>query len=302
MSKRGLPSGLKMRHDFHYVEELSKTPRIVGRMIPLDKIDPNPEQPRVEIGDLSELAASIKDKGVLEPLLVKPLVNQQNAHRWLIIAGERRWRAARLAGLTEVPCIELDVDAAQIAEIALIENLQRKDLNVWEEADGLASLCQRFGYTHDDVARKIGKSRSTVTESLTVASLPPEIREKCREARITSKSIILQIARQFDEAAMLRAIAGFEATQNFNQGTSVDKTEVDNRDNGRTESKNSSSVQTKFRQTHSLQTTDLSTPVRAFSYQSSEGDYKLALKFKKPVGKEVIISSLRMILAELEHE
>ncbi|MEP6925211.1 MAG: ParB/RepB/Spo0J family partition protein [Pyrinomonadaceae bacterium] len=301
MSKRGLPSGLKMRHDFHYVEELSKTPRIIGRMIPLDKIDPNPEQPRVEIGDLSELSASIKDKGVLEPLLVKPLTHQ-NTQRWMIIAGERRWRAARLAGLTEVPCVELDVDAAQIAEIALIENLQRKDLNVWEEADGLAALCQRFGYTHEDVARKIGKSRSTVTESLTIAGLPAQIREKCREAKINSKSIILQIARQFDEAAMLQAIADYRVSQNHNHETSavVGKHEVNNLDNGRTKSEDSLTTQTKSRQAHSPQATDLSTPVRAFSYQSSEGDYKLALKFKKPVGKEDVILSLRKIIAELE--
>jgi ParB family chromosome partitioning protein len=187
-----------MRHDAHYVEELT-TERVshVGRMIPIDKLDPNPDQPRTEIGDLTELTASIKEKGVLEPLLVKPTLG-----RWMIIAGERRWRAATVAGLAQVPCIEMDVDDSAVAEIALIENMQRKDLTPWEEADGLRALCERFGYTHEDVARKVGKSRSTVTEALSIASMPDSIREICRNSEITSKSLLLQIVRQPDDEAM----------------------------------------------------------------------------------------------------
>src|SRR5215210_3767123 len=162
-----------MRHDAHYVEELSsQSPTAIGRLIPVESLDPNPEQPRVEIGDLTELTSSVKEKGVLEPLLVK--LSAQKG-RWMIIAGERRWRAARAAELKEVPCIELDVDEAGVAEIALIENMQRKDLTAWEEADGLAALCEKFGYTHEEVARKVGKSRSTITESLSIASLPESI-------------------------------------------------------------------------------------------------------------------------------
>jgi ParB family chromosome partitioning protein len=170
-------------------------------MIALEKLDPNPLQPRVEIGDLEELTASIREKGVLEPLLVKP---SEVGGRWMIIAGERRWRAAREAGIREVPCIEMDVDDRAVAEIALIENLQRKDLTPWEEADGLAALCDRFGYTHAEVARKVGKSRSTVTEVMSIASLPESVREKCRRADINSKSLLLQIVRQPDEGAMMR--------------------------------------------------------------------------------------------------
>ena len=95
MSKRGLPTGLQMRHDAHYVEELSQhRPQQVGRMIAVDKLDPNPDQPRVEFGDLTELTASIAEKGVLEPLLVKP---NRLTGRWMIIAGERRWRSAQRA-------------------------------------------------------------------------------------------------------------------------------------------------------------------------------------------------------------
>src|SRR5688500_16763919 len=98
-----------MRHDAHYVEELSQhRPQQVGRMIAVDKLDPNPEQPRTEFGDLTELTASIAEKGVLEPLLVKP---NRLTGRWMIIAGERRWRSAQRAGLKEVPCVEVEVDA-----------------------------------------------------------------------------------------------------------------------------------------------------------------------------------------------
>lgn len=202
MSKRGLPSGLRMRHDAHYVEELAQhRPTPIGRMIALEKLEPNPLQPRVEIGDLTELINSIREKGILEPLLVKP---SETAGRWMIIAGERRWRAAREAGIREVPCIEMDVDDHAVAEIALIENLQRKDLTPWEEADGLAALCQRFGYTHTEVARKVGKSRSTVTEVMSIASLPEAVRERCRRADINSKSLLLQIVRQPDEQSMMR--------------------------------------------------------------------------------------------------
>src|SRR5688572_4809746 len=139
-----------MRHDSHYVEDLARSNRSVGRIIPISQIEPNPDQPRTEIGDLTELTSSIKEKGVLEPLLVKPFSNGT----WMIIAGERRWRAANLAGLREVPCIELDIDEKGIAEIALIENMQRKDLTVWEEADGLAALSSRYGYTHEEIAKK----------------------------------------------------------------------------------------------------------------------------------------------------
>src|SRR5688572_27894890 len=122
--------------------------------------------------------------------------------RWMIIAGERRWRAATAAGLTEVPCIEMDVDESAVAEIALIENMQRKDLTPWEEADGLRALCERYGYTHEDVARKVGKSRSTVTEALSIATLPESIREICRQGGINAKSVLLEIVRQPDEKSM----------------------------------------------------------------------------------------------------
>ena len=198
--KRGLPTTLKMRHDRHYVEELSsRSGAPVGRMIAIDRLEPNPNQPRIEIGDLTDLIASISEKGVLEPLLVRP---SEVGGRFMIISGERRYRAAREAGLRELPCIEMDVDDRAVAEIALIENLQRKDLTAFEEADGLLVLVERFGYTHEEISKKIGKSRSSVTESLTIAGLPQDLRELCRRADITSKSLLLQIVRQDDKDLM----------------------------------------------------------------------------------------------------
>lgn len=198
--KRGLPSTMKMRHDRHYVEELSsRSGAPVGRMISIERLEPNPNQPRIEIGDLTDLIASIRERGVLEPLLVRP---SEVGGRFMIISGERRYRAAREAGLRELPCIEMEVDDRAVAEIALIENLQRKDLTAFEEADGLLVLVERYGYTHEEISKKIGKSRSSVTESLTIASLPMDIRELCRRVDIASKSLLLQVVRLNDKDAM----------------------------------------------------------------------------------------------------
>ena len=152
MSKRiGLPVTLKMRHDAHYVESLtSYSGAAVGRMIPVERIRPNPDQPRKALGDLRELSDSIREKGVLEPLLVRFVAREDCFY---IISGERRYHASRAAGLREVPCIEKTADDAETLEIGLIENLQRKDLTPFEEADGLERLGTQFEYSHDDIAR-----------------------------------------------------------------------------------------------------------------------------------------------------
>src|SRR5712691_6012102 len=144
--KRGLPERATMRHDAHFVEELTRrSGRHVGSMIPLDMIEPNAEQPRTSLGNIEELAASVREKGVLEPILVRAI----GPNRYQIISGERRFRAANLVGLDEIPAIELDVDDKEQLEIALIENIQRKDLTAFEEAEGLFILQERFGYTHE---------------------------------------------------------------------------------------------------------------------------------------------------------
>jgi ParB family chromosome partitioning protein len=211
VSKKGLPDNFKLRHDSHYVELLTSrgVGAPVGRMIPIDKLAPNPLQPRVEIGDLSELVLSIQEKGVLEPLLVRP---SDVGGRFMIISGERRYRASLEVGLAELPCIEMDVDDRAVAEISLIENLQRKDLTAFEEADGLVALAKRFGYKHDEIARKLGKARTSVTETISIAGIPPDVRDLCRRADISSKSMLLQIARQPTDDEMREFVHKIGAT------------------------------------------------------------------------------------------
>jgi ParB family chromosome partitioning protein len=264
-----------MRHDAHYVEELAEhRPTPVGRLISLDRLERNPEQPRVEIGDLTELTASIQEKGVLEPLLVRP---SRLTGRWMIIAGERRWRAARAAGLREVPCIEMDVDDQAVAEIALIENMQRKDLTPWEEADGLLALTDRFGYTHEDVARKVGKSRSSVTESISIASAPEGVRELCRRADITSKSVLLLIVRQPNEEAMksfIEQVAGRNLT----------------RDEAR------DARRTKFGGRRRV-------PPYTYRYAAPGKEFRVEVKFRKAnVDRDELLTTLRSIVRALEDE
>src|ERR1700690_568570 len=201
----GLPVTLKMRHDAHYVESLtSYSGASIGRMIPVEQIRPNPGQPRKALGDLRELTESVREKGVLEPLLVRMVSGEDFYH---IISGERRYHAARAAGLREVPCIEKKVDDAETLEIALIENIQRKDLTPFEEADGLHRLQEQFEYTHEDMAKKIGRARSSVSETLLLRNIPEGIRKRCIDTGIVSKSVLLQIARQPTEKKMLEMLA-----------------------------------------------------------------------------------------------
>jgi ParB family transcriptional regulator, chromosome partitioning protein len=190
--RRGLPETVAMRHDEHYVEALAAsagTP--IGRMVAIEQIDPNPNQPRQVMGDLSELIASIAEKGILEPLVVR-----QRGERFQIVAGERRYQAAVQLGMAELPVVIRDVDDTEMLELALIENLQRKDLTPFEESEALHGLAESCGYTHEDLARRLGKSRTSVTESLALHAMPEEVRNLCRLADIASKSLLLQVVRQ----------------------------------------------------------------------------------------------------------
>lgn len=192
MSKqRGLPNNRRMRHDNHFVDHLTAGPAAaVGRMVPIEMLVPNPDQPRKVFGDIGNLVSSIKEKGVLEPVLIRPA-----GEKFQIIAGERRYRASMEAGLSQIPCIEIDVDDRGVLEISLIENLQRLDLDPFEEADGLQKLAEKFLYTHEEIARKLGKARTSITETLTLNNIPIELRDFCRESGIGSRSTLLQIAR-----------------------------------------------------------------------------------------------------------
>jgi len=224
---RGLPEDKRMRHDSHFVEEITSTrSESIGRLIDLDRIEPNPHQPRKNFGDLSEMVASIKEKGVLEPILVRAL----EGGRFEIIAGERRYQASKLAGLRHVPSIEVDVDNRGMLEISLIENLQRKDLTPFEEAAAIQRLCDQFRYTHEEIARKLGKSRTVITEALSLNRMPETVQERCRQADIESKSMLLQIVRQDSEEAMHRLVDRItgdgitrEQARRFNRSESSDE-------------------------------------------------------------------------------
>ncbi len=200
--RSGLPDTIVMRHDDHFVDLISA--RVAGpriRMIPLDRIDPNPRQARCELGNLEELMASIRAKGILEPILVRP-----KNDRYEIIAGERRYVASKNIGLREIPCIEMNVKDNEALELALIENLQRKDLDVFEEADGLKTLVDIYGYNHSQLAEKIGKARSTITEIVNVARIPKRLRDLCKTHDISSRSTLIEIAKQEKEQDMERLI------------------------------------------------------------------------------------------------
>lgn len=267
-----MPENIVMRHDDHFVDLISSRisgPRI--RMIPLDKIDPNPRQARSELGNLEELMSSIKSKGVLEPILVRPKNN-----RYEIIAGERRFVASKNIGLNEIPCIEMNVRDNEALELALIENLQRKDLDVFEEADGLTALIDIYGYNHAQLADKIGKARSTITEIVNVARIPKRLRDLCKAADITSRSTLIEIAKLEKEADMERLIN--EITQRGLR-----------REDTRELSKQIKGKSKKAR------------PF-IFSYTPQQNDYyHLRIEFKKhAVSKDEIIHVLEELIARLK--
>lgn len=141
------------------------------RMIRLSEVEPNPDQPRkiFDTEPLEALAESISQHGVIQPVVVRPKDGM-----YMIVTGERRWRAARMAGLSEIPVIIIEADDKKTAELALVENIQRKDLNPVEEARGYAALIDEFSYTQEEIAKKIGRSRSAVTNSLRLLDLPPK--------------------------------------------------------------------------------------------------------------------------------
>lgn len=272
MSKRGLPSNLKMRHDEHYVDALTNPAGApIGRMIPIDQIDPNPDQPRQVMGDLSELMASIAEKGIIEPLVVR-----QRGGRYQIVAGERRYQASVQVGIRELPVVIRDVDDNEIMEVALVENIQRKDLSPFEEAEALHVLAERCGYTHEDLARRMGKSRTAVTESLALAQMPVEVRNLCRLADISSKSLLLQIVRQQDPQKM---IAFIERLTRDGSGAPVTREQA-----RKVAAKPKPGRPKAF----------------VFQYRPPTKTFNLKLQFKKSdVDKKEVISALEGIIAEL---
>ncbi len=263
-----------MKHDRHFVDLIStrvKGPQI--RMIPIDRIDPNPRQARSELGEMKELMDSIKSKGVLEPILVRP-----KGDRYEIIAGERRFMASKRVGLDEIPCIEMVVSDNEAMELTLIENLQRKDLDAFEEADGLRSLSENYGYNHDEISKKIGKARSTITEMINISKIPEEIRKFCKDQNIMSRSTLIEIAKQKNKEAMIKLL-----------------TEIKERDLRREDTRElSKKLKGSLRRMRHF----------VYNYIPTKADfYRLRIEFKKQsVTKEEIIQILEEVLNKLKKE
>lgn len=201
--KSGLGRGLDALFTDNAVEDLGNQKTSTLR---LTEIEPNREQPRKTFDQkaLNELADSISRNGVLQPLLVRPLEDGT----YQLVAGERRWRASRLAGLTEVPVVIKELSDEQAMEIALVENLQREDLNPIEEAEGLQLLIDRYHLTQEEAANRVGRSRPAIANSLRLLNLPEEVRDLAREGKISAghARALLSFEKKADMLAAVESI------------------------------------------------------------------------------------------------
>ena len=181
-SQKGLGKGLGAI--FEGFDEATPSANSPYQLLPLHKVEPNPDQPRQDFDEeeLQQLADSIAVHGVIQPLTVRQLPSGY----YQIIAGERRWRASRLAGLYEVPAVVIEADDKKATELALIENLQRSDLNPVEEALGYQTLMSDYGMTQEETARSVGKSRPAVANALRLLQLTPEVLEMLRSGKLTA--------------------------------------------------------------------------------------------------------------------
>ncbi len=179
--------------------------------LPVDEIRPNPHQPRRTFHqeELSELASSIAQVGVLQPLSVR-----RTADGWELIAGERRLRAAKLAGLARVPCLNVEADDGASALLALVENLQRKDLDVWEEAAALRQLIDRHHLSQEEAARRVGKSQSAVANKLRLLKLPPDVIDGLRTNRLSERHA--RALLRLDSPALQRSTLDHMVRQQLN--------------------------------------------------------------------------------------
>lgn len=183
---RGLGRGLSALMADVTPAEDSAIPRPADRSIAIEKIRPNPEQPRRQFDDaaLEELASSIRERGIIQPLIVRP--DPTTPEMYQIVAGERRWRAAQIARLHEVPALIRDYTDTEVLEVAIIENIQRSDLNPIDEAAGYRQLMDRFGHTQEQLATVLGKSRSHIANLLRLLTLPDEVTALLVDGRLTA--------------------------------------------------------------------------------------------------------------------
>lgn len=183
--QRGLGRGLSalMADVSDSSQKTDTSPRRPDMMVPIERVVPNPDQPRRRFDQdaLSDLAASIREKGVIQPLIVR-----KKGDGFEIVAGERRWRAAQMAKLHEIPVLVRDFDDTEVLEIAIIENIQRADLNPVEEAAGYSQLMEKFGHTQEKLAEVLGKSRSHIANSVRLLHLPQEVRSYLSEGKLSA--------------------------------------------------------------------------------------------------------------------
>ncbi|GAW36336.1 chromosome-partitioning protein ParB [Roseovarius sp. A-2] len=174
-------------------------------MVPITRVHPNPEQPRrhFDAESLADLSRSIAEKGIIQPLIVRQSPRQQDAYE--IVAGERRWRAAQMAQLHDIPVILRDFNDTEVLEVAIIENIQRTDLNPVEEATGYSQLMTKFGHTQEKLAEVLGKSRSHIANAVRLLNLPDEVLVYLREGRLSSGHARALITSQ-DPAALAREV------------------------------------------------------------------------------------------------
>jgi ParB family chromosome partitioning protein len=211
MEKKGLGRGLSA-----LLADVAPAPRRVDepgaampagqRVLPIERIKPNPNQPRRDFAekDLNDLAASIREKGVIQPLILRPHPSEPEIFE--IVAGERRWRAAQLAQLHELPVVVRALDDTEVLELAIIENIQREDLNAIEEAMGYRQLMDRFGHTQERLAEALGKSRSHIANLLRLLTLPEEVLDHVRHGRLSAGHARALITASHPEALARQVI------------------------------------------------------------------------------------------------
>lgn len=210
--EKGLGKGLGALFETYGEEPVGNSPY---QLLPIYKVEPNPGQPRQDFDEveLQALADSITQHGIVQPLTVREL----SGGYYQIIAGERRWRAARLAGLSEIPAVIIEADDKKVMELALIENLQRQDLNPVEEAMGYRTLMDNYGMTQEDAANRVGKSRPAVANALRLLTLCPQVLEMVRNGSLTAghaRAVLsLKTEKKQQEAAQKISALGLSVRQ-----------------------------------------------------------------------------------------
>jgi ParB family transcriptional regulator, chromosome partitioning protein len=209
------------------------------RRVPIEYLRPNPRNPRRNFSDaeLDELAASIKERGIIQPVVVRPVRGAKDAYE--IIAGERRWRAAQRAALHEIPIVPFEASDSEALELAIIENVQRADLNPLEEAGGYQMLASEYGHSHEDIAKIVGKSRSHVTNTLRLLKLPEPVKAYIHAGKITAGAARMligasdpeEMAREIvDRGLNVRQVEALAKDRSSGAGKAVKKRVVKNAD------------------------------------------------------------------------